>query len=33
LQATVAFALARPELRDELMDFLGDITAQQKAAQ
>lgn len=33
LQATVAFALARPELRDELMEFLGDITAQQKAAQ
>lgn len=33
LQATVAFALARPELRDELMEFIGDIYAQQRAAQ
>lgn len=33
LQATVAFALARPELRDELLDFLGDVSAQQRAAQ
>lgn len=33
LQATVAFALARPELRDELMGFLSEMTAVQKAAQ
>jgi UTP--glucose-1-phosphate uridylyltransferase len=33
LQATVAFALARPELRDELLEFLSDVSAQQRAAQ
>ena len=33
LQATVAFALARPDLRDELLEFLGDVSAQQRAAQ
>jgi len=33
LQATVAFALARPELRDELSDFLGHMRAERRAAQ
>lgn len=33
LQATVAFGLARPDLRDEFADFLHDHFAQQKAAQ
>ena len=33
LQATVAFGLSRPELRDEFSDFLSELTAQQKAAQ
>ncbi len=33
LQATVAFGLARPELRDELADFLGHMVALPKAAQ
>lgn len=33
LQATVAFGLARPDLRDELSDFLQDMVALQKAAQ
>ncbi|MDW4549221.1 UTP--glucose-1-phosphate uridylyltransferase GalU [Defluviimonas sp. D31] len=33
LQATVAFGLAREELRDELRDFLVGITAMQKAAE
>ncbi len=33
LQATVAFALARDELRDDLLTYLGDLTAADKAAQ
>lgn len=33
LQATVAFGLARPELRDELMDFLVGITSMRNAAE
>lgn len=33
LQATVAFGLARPELRDEFSDYLHHLTAMQSAAQ
>ncbi|MEM0976261.1 MAG: UTP--glucose-1-phosphate uridylyltransferase GalU [Pseudomonadota bacterium] len=33
LQATVAFGLSRPELRDDLQAFLDTITATRKAAQ
>ncbi len=33
LQATVAFGLARPDLRDEFSVYLGDLMAQQRAAQ
>ncbi|MCK8463236.1 UTP--glucose-1-phosphate uridylyltransferase GalU [Aliiroseovarius sp. S1339] len=33
LQATVAFGLAREELREELSSYLHDIVAQQKAAE
>ncbi|PWJ21776.1 UTP--glucose-1-phosphate uridylyltransferase GalU [Jannaschia seohaensis] len=33
LQATVAFGLDRPDLRDELREFLADIVAVQAAAQ
>jgi UTP--glucose-1-phosphate uridylyltransferase len=33
LQATVAFALARDDLRDELLSFLSDIVYADKAAQ
>ena len=33
LQATVAFGLARPDLRDEFQGYLHDLIAQQKAAQ
>ena len=33
LQATVAFALARPDLRDEFSSYLNDMVAMQKAAQ
>ena len=33
LQATVAFGLGRPDLRDEFADYLHDMMAQQKAAQ
>jgi UTP--glucose-1-phosphate uridylyltransferase len=33
LQATVAFALARPDLRDEFATYLNDMVALQKAAQ
>ncbi|SEN31391.1 UDP-glucose pyrophosphorylase [Pseudorhodobacter antarcticus] len=33
LQATVAFALARPDLQSEFSDYLHDVIAQQKAAQ
>lgn len=33
LQATVAFALARPDLRDEFGAYLNDMVALQKAAQ
>ena len=33
LQATVAFALARPDLRDEFSAYLNDMVAMQKAAQ
>jgi UTP--glucose-1-phosphate uridylyltransferase len=33
LQATVAFALAREDLRDEFSQFLNDIVAQRKAAE
>ncbi|RWR52877.1 UTP--glucose-1-phosphate uridylyltransferase GalU [Sinirhodobacter huangdaonensis] len=33
LQATVAFGLARPDLRDEFAGFLSDIMAMQKAAE
>jgi len=33
LQATIAFALNRPDLRDDLMDFMVETVATQKAAQ
>lgn len=33
LQATIAFALSRPELRDELMDFMVETVDSQRAAQ
>ena len=33
LQATVAFALSRPDLRDEFAEFLGQMNAMQQAAQ
>ena len=33
LQATVAFALARPELRDELWNYISDVVHSEKAAQ
>ncbi len=33
LQATVAFALERPDLRDELMQYLQDVTSSSNAAQ
>lgn len=33
LQATVAFALARPELRDELYDYMTQMVSMQNAAQ
>lgn len=33
LQATVAFGLARDELKDEFADYLSDITAMRKAAE
>jgi len=33
LQATVSFALARPELRDDLSQFLNDVVHMDKAAQ
>ncbi|PTV93514.1 UDP-glucose pyrophosphorylase [Rhodobacter aestuarii] len=33
LQATVAFGLARPDLRDEFTDFLGDMMAMRDAAE
>lgn len=33
LQATIAFALERPDLRGDLMDFMIDTVAMQKAAQ
>lgn len=33
LQATVSFGLSRPELKDELMDFLQEVIAVDKAAQ
>jgi UTP--glucose-1-phosphate uridylyltransferase len=33
LQATVAFGLARPDLHDELADFLSQMVALPKAAQ
>ena len=33
LQATVAFGLERPDLRDEFSTYLNDMLAQQKAAQ
>ncbi len=33
LQATVAFGMARPDLRDEFTGYLHDVIAQQKAAQ
>ncbi|MCV2863354.1 UTP--glucose-1-phosphate uridylyltransferase GalU [Albidovulum sediminicola] len=33
LQATVAFALARPDLRDELTEFLNELTAMRRAAE
>ncbi|MFZ1661520.1 MAG: UTP--glucose-1-phosphate uridylyltransferase, partial [Paracoccaceae bacterium] len=33
LQATVAFGLARPELRDEFAQFLVEMTAMRKAAE
>ena len=33
LQATVAFGLARPDLRDEFSAYLHDMMALQKAAQ
>ena len=33
LQATVAFGLARDELRDDLMGYISDVVSQQKAAE
>ncbi|MGB3553041.1 MAG: UTP--glucose-1-phosphate uridylyltransferase, partial [Jannaschia sp.] len=33
LQATVAFGLARPDLRDELVAFLSDLSSLPSAAQ
>jgi UTP--glucose-1-phosphate uridylyltransferase len=33
LQATVAFGLSRPDLRDEFSAYLNDMVALQKAAQ
>ena len=33
LQATVAFALARDDLREELLSYLGQVTAIRQAAQ
>lgn len=33
LQATVAFGLSRPDLRDEFSEYLSDMMVQQKAAQ
>jgi len=33
LQATVSFALARPDLRDDLMNFLQEVVSVDKAAQ
>ncbi len=33
LQATVAFGLSRPDLRDEFLAYLNDMVAHQKAAQ
>ena len=33
LQATVAFGLARPDLREEFSSYLFDLMAMQKAAQ
>ncbi|MBE9476658.1 MAG: UTP--glucose-1-phosphate uridylyltransferase GalU [Proteobacteria bacterium] len=33
LQATIAFALSRPELHDELMDFLAETVSSRRAAQ
>ena len=33
LQATVAFGLSRPDLRDEFQSYLTDMFAQQRAAQ
>ncbi|AUH32710.1 UTP--glucose-1-phosphate uridylyltransferase [Paracoccus tegillarcae] len=33
LQATVAFGLAREELKDELAEFLGDVMSSKKAAE
>ena len=33
LQATVAFGLAREELRDDLMGYITDVVSQQKAAE
>jgi UTP--glucose-1-phosphate uridylyltransferase len=33
LQATVAFGLSRPDLRDDLYGYLSDIMAADKAAQ
>ena len=33
LQATVAFALSRPDLRDELREYLQEVVAMDKAAQ
>ena len=33
LQATVAFGLARAELREELQDFLNELAVMQQAAQ
>lgn len=33
LQATVAFGLARPDLREEFSQYLNDVTAMQKAAE
>jgi UTP--glucose-1-phosphate uridylyltransferase len=33
LQATIAFALSRPELRDELMEFMVETVESRRAAQ
>ena len=33
LQATVSFALSRPELRDDLLDFIREVVAVEQAAQ